>query len=271
MVSPSQHACIFSYVYGRPTQTGTIWWNEEEDDTREVPHACGDACTRAVRGSWVCTVTGMVLGPALMVAPPHRPDLPSVKNRADCTVAARGRFVTAVQDLLARLVNGDMRTEVEGARASKARSVALRRASKSLASDVEEGRVPNMGAALCHAWTAYERCTNALAVSAGMDADMEGRLLHECGEFFCAHLAREPCLDVQECRPKLDALALALVYFMRDGIPGKLKRSKFLSANLPDLGRLRSYNLSVAHFTHGRRYIQSVLDSEAHPSARDST
>lgn len=246
--------------------TATIWWDEEEDDTRGVPHACSDACTRAVRGSWVCTVTGMVLGPALMVAPPHRADVPSVKNRADCTVAARGRFVTAVQDLLARLVSGDKRAEVEGARASKARALALRCAARALAADAEAGRMPNMGDALCHAWAAYERSTNAMAVSTELDADMESRLLHECGEFFCAHLAREPGPDVQECRPRLEALALALVYFMREGIPSKLKRSKFLSANLPDLGRLRSYGLSVAHFTHGRRYIQSVLDSDAQPA-----
>lgn len=47
----------------------------------------------------------------------------------------------------------------------------------------------------------------------------------------------------------MDSLALATIFFMREGIPGKLRRSKFLSANLPDLGRLRTYGIQISHFT----------------------
>lgn len=225
-----------------------MWWSDETDDSRSS-HVCSDSCTRAVRGSWVCVETGTVLGPALLenvhVAKPQ----PHVKNRADCSPSARGRFVSSIQDLLTRLVKGEKRMEVEGARAEKGRVAAMKSASRSIAADVEAGRLPNVGIALCAAWTAYEKSTNALNVSAELDATTETHLLHECGEFFCTHLAKEPGAGVQECRPKMDSLALATIFFMREGIPGKLKRSKFLSANLPDLGRLRTYGLQISHFT----------------------
>lgn len=240
--------------------TATIWWDEEADDTCAAPHTCTDTCTRVVHGSWVCAVTGVVLGPALLVpSATARPREKPIKNRGDVSIAARGRFVTAVQDLLIRLVKGEKRLEVEGARAGKARSMAMRAATRSIAADTAAGRMPNMGVAMCAAWTAYEVGTNALAAVTDMDADTEARLLHDCGEFFVAHLARQPHGEVHECRPKLEALALALLYFKRDGIPGIVERDNFLSANLPDLGRLRNYGCTVSHFTHGRRYFLSNI------------
>lgn len=241
----------------------TIWWDEEADDTCAAPHTCTDTCTRVVHGSWVCAVTGVVLGPALLVPSAQpRPREKPVKNRGDVSIAARGRFVTAVQDLLHRLIKGEKRLEVEGARAEKARAMAMRAASRSIALDTAAGHMPNMGIALCAAWTSYEAGTNALVAVIDMDADTESRILEDCGDFFVTHLARQPHSEVHECRPKLEALALALLYFKRDGIPGIINRSNFLSANLPDLGRLRNYNCAVSSFTHGKRYIQSVLDAK---------
>lgn len=145
----------------------------------------------------MCIETGTVLGPALLENVHVVKAQPHVKNRADCSPTARGRFVSSVQDLLARLVKGDKRAEIEGARAEKGRAAAVKSAVRSVSSDVEIGRMPNIGHALCAAWTAYERSTNALNVSAELDETTESHLLHECGEFFCAHLAKEPGANVQ--------------------------------------------------------------------------
>lgn len=45
---------------------------------------------------------------------------------------------------------------------------------------------------------------------------------------------------------------------MRDGIPGKLKSSKFLFANLPDLSRLKNYDIPISSFTVRIRYALCV-------------
>ena len=128
-----------------------MWWKDDADDTRAAPHMCNDACTRAVRGSWICTHTGAVLGPSLLEATRPRTISTPVKNRADCTPAARGRFLEAIQDLLSKLLSGVRRVAVEGARAEKARTVAVRAASASIAADAAEGRLANVG--LCHGVT----------------------------------------------------------------------------------------------------------------------
>jgi len=211
----------------------TMWWSNDVDDAVEIAHVCSDSCAKAIRGSWVCTMNGTVLGPALLenikIPKPQTP----IKNRADCNPAARGRFVTSVQALLTKLVKvhpshrynthrlpnrhkdamqGDKRTKVEGARAGKGRVHALRNATRSVQSDIEKGKLPNVGIALCVAWTSYEKSTNALDVLAELDQvslfrasgggvfllrrrciqDTETHLLQECGDFFCKYLAKEP-------------------------------------------------------------------------------
>lgn len=237
-----------------------MWWLHADEGTA-VPHACSADCTRIVSGSWVCSHTGAVLGPApRQRSGSSEPATP--RRKGDSSPGAAERFVAAVQHMMRRLVSGERRVAVEGARAEKARTQATRAAQRSIAAEYARGVRPNLGNAMCVAWAQYERSTNAMDMSAHLDDATEKTVLRACEEFFRAHLAREPSLEVVENRPLPDSLALATLYFMRDGLPGVLPKNKFLHANLPELARLKNYGCRVAHYTHARRFVQAMLDDE---------
>ena len=58
-----------------------------------------------------------------------------------------------------------------------------------------------------------------------------------------------------------EAITLATLYMMRDGVPGILEKNAFVAANLPDLARLKNYGFQIGRYTNARRLIQSSLES----------
>lgn len=241
-----------------------MWWLHECEST-EPPHVCTERCAKPVRGSWVCSETGAILGPALLcdaVTLPPDAAPASRKRRREVSPRARGRFISSTQQVLRQLLHSDRRTHVEGARADKGRSLALRAANRAVAADEAARRMPNISRALFAAWTVYERNTNAVEQSTPLDAETESHTVRVCADFYCRHMLCETG-PVPEGRPTLEALSLATLYFMREGIPGTLPPSPFLAANLPDLARLKSYGFKVNRYTQARRFIQSILDVPA--------
>lgn len=242
-----------------------MFWLDERDESKPAPHACGPTCARIEGVNWVCTRTGTLLGPALhaaLIPSARSPGSRFAPRNHDCSPDARGRFMTAAQQLLRRLVVSDRRHDVERSRAEKARVLAMRAAYRSFLQDSQEGRLPNVGLALCSALATFERSTSAMDVRTTLQPDVEGAILRVAGDFFSAHLMNPPPPGgaVAEIRPSLEGLALATLYFMREGMPGVLPRSRFLAVSLPELARLKSYGCKVNHYTLSRRYIQSILD-----------
>lgn len=240
-----------------------MWWIEAADDTAEAPHVCSDACARVVDTSWVCSVSSAVLGPALL-AQPEAPAAPTHSTRASATTKewnARARFRSAAQHVISKLFEGKKRTDVEGARADRARLLAKRHAAKVVTEDVAKGRVPNIGRAMLAYITMYERTTAAVDTSVTLTVDTETRILRACTEFYARYIQRGGSeTRIAESRPTHEAIALATIYMMRDGIPGILEKNAFVAANLPDLARLKNYGYQIGRYTNARRVIQGALE-----------
>lgn len=242
-----------------------MWWLEAADDTASAPHVCTDACTRVVENSWVCTETGAVLGPALL-ASDDSASAPVTSHAAaarnSTTVKewnARTRFRSAAQHVISKLFAGSKRADIECARADRARTLARRQAARCVAEDVAAGRIPNMGRALCTFFTVYERTTAAVDPNVTLTLETEARILRTLVDFYACNIQRGA--KVAESRASQEAIALATLYMMRDGIPGILEKNAFVSTNLPDLARLKHYGYAIGRYTNARRLIQSSLES----------
>lgn len=241
-----------------------MWWIDASDETTEPPHVCTDECTRMVDASWVCTFSGTILGPA-MLAPPDIASSPAshvprtVSTSKEWTT--RARFRSAAQHVIDKLFSGTRRSDVETARAERGRSLAKRAALRSVADDVAAGRLPNVGRALCAFWTVYERTTSAVDAAVTISIDTETMILRKCVEFYAQNIqSHNPDLRVSESRQSHEAIALATLYMMRDGVPGILEKNLFVCANLPDLARLKNYGYPIGRYTHARRLIQLSLE-----------
>lgn len=242
-----------------------MWWVAESDGYEEPQHVCSDACTKAVDGSWVCTHTGAVLGPAL-IAPEEAQTPITPAQRAGTGPKewnVRMQFRSAAQHVAAKLLAGERRRGVEGARADRARSLGRRAAIRSAQEDVAQGRLPNLGRALCAAWTVYERSTGAVDASVQLDGATEDHIVRACVDFYCVTLQPAAGRHGAETRASHEGLALAILYLMREGIPGLLEKNTFVSANLPDLSRLKSYGYQISKYTQARRLIQDCLEAAA--------
>ena len=182
----------------------------------------------------------------------------TARPRHSTTHDARARFVSCAQSLLRRLVDSDTRVAVESARAERAKQYAMREANKCIEADVKAGRCPNVGRALCAALSMMEAGTNAMDLDDGLSPDVEARVIAACGDFFTAHLSTGSAAG----RPSNEALALALLYMLREGIPGRLAKNNFLATVLPELGRLRNYGVRVALYTQGKLYVQCALERD---------
>lgn len=245
-----------------------MWWIEAANDTACAAHVCTDACTRVVDTSWICIETGAILGPALLAAPEvpggsgsgaaHLGRAPSTSAKEWTT---KTRFRSAAQHVIAKLFAGKKRTDVEGARADRAKTLARRHAARSIAEDVAAGRIPNIGRALCTFLTTYERTTAAVDTSVTLTVEAETRILRACVDFYGQNIQRSSIPKYPESRPTHEAIALATLYMMRDGIPGILEKNSFVAANLPDLARLKNYGYQIGRYTNARRLIQSSLEN----------
>lgn len=237
-----------------------MWWLQESAEG--AFHRCTDACAVVQGGHWVCSRTGHIIGPALFSVDTSADAGGQKRKRSLPAAVAANKFRDAAQNVLRKLLASDTRRSIEGGRAKRARESALRVAHKRLFARRPAGTLPNLGLALMDAWAAYEQQTDALDVDSTLTSDVEARTIAHATEFFCTHI-QGPFEDVVESRPTFEALALACVYLMRDGIADILPKSNFLFVHLPNLSRLKQYGYKTNHFTGARLLIQSILDVNA--------
>jgi hypothetical protein len=107
----------------------------------------------------------------------------------------------------------------------------------------------------------HEQTTAAVDVSVSLDTATETRVLRACVDFYSQHIRQHALARCSSnSRPSQEAIALATLYLMRDGIPGILKADSFVSASLPDLSRLKNYGFQINKYTQARRLIQNALE-----------
>lgn len=236
-----------------------MWWLDE--NTPAAFHRCGEACAVAAHGSWVCSRTGITIGPALFAPPPPDPseEGPQKRRKGVPSHVSRNRFRDASQNVLRNLLAGENRKQIEGVRAKKAADVALRVAHRRLFTRRPLGKLPNLGLAMIEAWSAYEQNTDALDVESALTHDAESHAIAVATEFFCRHI-QGAFDDSVDGRPGFEAMALTTIYLMREGVPGVLPKVGFLAASLPNLSRLKQYGYKTSHYTSSRLLIQSILD-----------
>lgn len=227
-----------------------MWWIGYADETSEPPHVCSDACTKVVDSSWVCTHTGTILGPA-MLAPIDAvsPVTPQSARTNSCARewTARMRFRSAAQHVMSKLLGGERREGVEGARLERARTLARREAMRSVSDDVSAHRLPDLSRALSAALTKLERATAGVDACVTLSEDTEARILSSLVDFYARNIHRPSLMrNASESRMTHEGIALAILYLMREGIPGLLPMEPFVAANLPDLSRWGKYNLDVS-------------------------
>jgi hypothetical protein len=133
---------------------------------------------------------------------------------------------------------------------------------RSVNEDVSAGRLPDLSRALSAALTKLERATSGVDASVTLTEDTEARILSSLVDFYARNIHRPSLMrNASESRMAQEGIALAILYLMREGIPGLLPMEPFVAATLPDLSRLRHYGFAVNRYTQARRLIQTALET----------